>query len=112
MTKPKKIAKEISKQSYLFDTDCSYTPERLRQIADEMDEQGILYLELEADAGYNNVDFICKAYRMETPEELDKRYEKEINAYEKERKKAAEKKAKRKSELIKEAKKLGLKVEE
>jgi len=112
MKKPTKKAQVVYKEYNFFDLNSSYTSATFRAIADEMDRLSINYLYFEADGGYNNVDFRCVGCRKERIEEVNQRYTQELNKYEIYRKEQAKKKENRKAELIKEAKKLGLKVEE
>lgn len=109
MKKPKKGPQEIIEE-WDHIGEGSYTSNALRDIAKEMDEQNIkqIYLTLECDYDYNRL--VCKAYRTETQEEADKRYERESRLYNAEQKAKKDNLAKKKAKVIEEAKKLGLTV--
>jgi len=110
MRKPTKTPKEIREDSSLLSSYCSYSPEDLMSIANYMIENGIMYLGLEITGHDGYLE--PQAVRMETPEEVEKRYNKEIKEWAIYKEKQKVKKEKRKMQLIQEAKKLGLKVEE
>jgi hypothetical protein len=51
------------------------TPEHLRSVADQMEDDGIEHIEFDFDAGYNTVDITECSTRLETDEEHQKRAE-------------------------------------
>jgi len=113
MKKPVKNKKQNCRiKSYHLSNYESYSPEDFESLAEYMRSNNIDYIEIEADAGYNNVDFRAFEIREETDLEAEVRYNKELKEYEKYKVKQESEKRKRKEKLIKEAKKLGLKIEE
>jgi len=111
MKRPVEKAKEVMNDSSRLETYTDYTPEALRVIADQMEEDGILHVKMgmwPLDSHRLNV----KETRMESPEEAERRYARELEAYNKFKEKEKVDKANRKAQLIAEAKKLGLKISE
>lgn len=82
------------------------TPEHLRNVADQMEDDGIEYIEFDFDSGYNNCEITEYSTRLETDEEYQKRIKKEK---ENNHKKAIAN-AKKKQKIIIEARKMGLTV--
>lgn len=105
--KPKIIEREASR--YYLNVDKTYSPDDLRKIASLMEVEKVFHIRtyLEGYDGY----FSLYESIMETPEEAEKRYNKEMKEYEIYCKREENKKEKRIKALIAEAKKLGLKVE-
>lgn len=109
MKKPTKQAQLIRQFSCINDLDGQLTASDLRHWAADLDNRGVEYLDIVV-RDYEGV--IIDEVRYETKEEAEKRYIGAVKRYEKHKKEEKEKEAKRKEELIKEAQKLGLKVEE
>lgn len=102
-----------------YDTSWLPTDQRLssgffRELADSMDNLGISFLELDIVGNryddYPHLDVV--EYKYETEGEARKRYNKEAKEYAKYKENLAKAEEKRKKSLIKEAKKLGLKITE
>lgn len=110
MKKPNPKPIRVSKESTILDVSTEYGPDDLRCIADQMEEDGVLAIEIEIEGYEYDLTFI--EHRLETDEETAKRYEREKKAYEKYLKAQQESKERRKKRLIKEAKELGLKINE
>ena len=106
MKRPTKKQQEIRECSSLMDIYVEYTPDQLREIADEMDLKGIQSIEVETE--YDHTEFYHK--RLETEDEAAKRYKTQYAQWKNFKMTAAERKEKQKQQLIKEAKKLGLTV--
>lgn len=106
MKTPKKQKKIIEEDSFLFESHTVYTPEDLREIASEMESEGVISVEFHI-GGYEGY-FECLKKRLETDKELEARHKKELALHEK----FLKNKEKRKQQLIKEAKQLGLKISE
>ena len=104
MKRPVKKKQTIRKDSYRLETYTSYTSDNLRKIADEMDDEGVLSIELN--------EFGTEETRMETDAEFEKRYKREYDKWKKWKEGQAERKEKEKNDLIKAAKKLGMKLVE
>ena len=110
MKKPKKKKKLIKEESNLISLDTPLHPDTLRDIANEMDRQGIFAVMIEG-FGYDAC-FECYHQREETNNELNSRYQKELKEYEKYKAAQKTKKEREKAEIIKKAKELGLKISE
>ncbi len=110
MQKPSKEPKETRELSYLLETYTSYSPSQLRSIADLMEQNNLLFLEIGIEGDYGDSDFTCHQIRMETEQEAEKRFKRETKEYNKYLEMQKKVKDKKKEKLIKEAKKLGLKV--
>ena len=111
MKKPNPDRKLISIDgNSLLDTYVSLDSNYFRTLADYMDSKDIKHIEITCD-GYDS-DVVIHASRLETEEEASKRYARELKEYEKEKIKQEKNKEIKKADLIKEAKKLGLKVVE
>lgn len=99
----------IEEESNLMWTYEAMSPQDLRSVADQMEEEGVVSIEI-SQIYYNDIQILqC---RMESPKEFEKRYNKEYNSWKAWKEKEKQRKEGRKEELIKEAKKLGLKVSE
>jgi len=98
----------VRHETPLFGSYLEYSPEDLRKLADQMEEQGMTTVEFEIEGhdGY----FCATARTLETEEQANWRYATEKKAYDKWQKAQNAKKEKRKAALLAEAKKLGLKV--
>tara|TARA_B100001939_G_scaffold348108_1_gene372726 strand:- start:6003 stop:6326 length:324 start_codon:yes stop_codon:yes gene_type:complete len=104
MKRPVKKKQTIKKDSYRLQLYISYTPDNLRKIADEMDDEGVLSIE--------PTECMAEETRMETDAEFEKRYKKEYNQWKKWKAAQAERKQKEKDNLIKAAEKLGMRFVE
>lgn len=78
------------------------TPDELRSVADQMEESGYLFLEIEED--HDNAKELC--VRLETDKEYETRIKQELAI----KKKAEKYKTTRTLSLIKEAKSIGLQI--
>lgn len=109
MKKPTKEP-QIVRQASLLDiqTGRNLTSEKLRKIADQLDQDGGIAVEFMVSGWGWTVQML----RYETEEEAKKRYNRQMKQYNKYKEKEKENKEKKKEKLIQEAKKLGLKVEE
>lgn len=110
MKRPTKQKKQIRKENYDFESYLPYTSDALRAIADMMDDKGILSIEFEIE-GYDGY-FKCTETSIETDAEFEKRYKREYDKWKKWKEGQAERKEKEKNDLIKAAKKLGMKLVE
>lgn len=97
--------KKSFKSNYL-DFDNRLTPEYFKSVASAMENDGVEFLEVNFDAGYNNVSIEEFSFREETKEEKDKRLQEEKIAKTKE----YLDKEKEKRKLILKSQKLGIKV--
>lgn len=107
MKKPTKKPQHIKEDSYLIGSYIEYTPDDLRNIADEMEKSNISWVSIEADEGTYTIQS-----RPETDKEAEVRYVRELKAWERFRKKEEERKIKAKERFIRDAKKYGLVIEE
>jgi len=111
MKKPSADRKLISIDgNSLLDIYVSLDSDYFRTLADYMDSKDIKHIEITCE-GYDS-DVIIHASKLETEEEASKRYTKELKAYEKEKIQQQKLEERKRADLIKEAKKLGLKVAE
>ena len=78
---------------------------KLREMAADMEKQGVTHLALESTWDYSNNVIL----RVETPEEVEIRFKEDMKKYRQHQKSV---KDKQKLKIIEEAKKLGLKVSE
>lgn len=109
MKKPTKKPQLIDESCFRFDVhNNKVTPQKIRDWTYELEEEGVKYIEF-CSSEYN---FEVVQYRYETPKEAEKRYNRKIKQYNTHKKRKKENKEKRKQNLIKEAEKLGLKVED
>lgn len=108
MKKPSKKQQLIKEDSDLLDLGIEYSPEDFENIASQMKYYNIEGLEIIMTWD----DVGVKQRRLETTEEAEVRYHKEIKKWEKWKTNEEKKKLNRKKKLIKEAEKLGLRVEE
>jgi len=104
-TKKKKQKRTISK---IFDVDCSYTPEDLRSIATLMEANNIILVDFDVSMCWDQSIFECNAVTMETDDEFEERYQAEYKAWKRWKVNEKIREQDRKSEIIKEAAKLGL----
>jgi len=104
-TKTPLIVRKPSTKIELFD---QYPPNELIQIAEEMKAEGILDIEIEP--GWDSCEIFER--RLETELEAEVRYKKEMKKYKTFKKREEINKEKKKERLIRDAKKLGLKVVE
>lgn len=109
MKKPTKTPQKIRESSTLMDIFTGYSPEDLEEIASQMRDLNIESISIEPDE-YSYAE--CHETRLETEKEAEVRYHKELKKWEKWKENEEKKKVRRKEKLIKEAQKLGLKVEE
>jgi len=86
------------------------TPEHLRSVADQMEDDGIEHIEFDFDAGYNLVEITEYSTRLETDKEHQKRLEKDKKDKAEQKQKKAIANAKKKQKTIIEARKIGLTV--
>ena len=104
MKRPVKKKQIIRKDSYRLETYTSYTSDNLRKIADEMDDEGVLSIELHE----SGTEDTC----MESDADFEKRYKKEYNQWKKWKAAQAERRKKEIDKLIKAAEKLGMRFVE
>ena len=108
MKQPTKKPKEIESTSYMLETWSENTPEDFRVIADQMEAEGVSTITIMLND--DSIDII--QHKLETDIEAEVRYTKEFKKYQTWKKKEAKAKDNRRMRLIKEAKKLGLKIED
>jgi hypothetical protein len=101
--------RKIQVKTHMLNLYC-ITPEHLRSVADQMEDDGIEHIEFDFDAGYNSVDITEFSTRLETDEEHQKRLEKDKQDEAKQKQKKAIADAKKKRRTIIEARKMGLTV--
>ena len=106
MKKPSKNPILKKARCHLFDIEVVYSPDDLRDIAYSMETQNLEGIMLEAS--YETSDFV--EFRRETPREASVRYGKELKKWNKWKEDQKKAKQKKKDRLIREAKKLGLKI--
>lgn len=105
MRKPKKYPIVIKEKSSLLETWTGYSPDDLRYIAKQMEEDNILELSIEVD----NCSFAeYHQSRLESQIEADVRYAKELKKWETWKKSERVRKENDKKRTIAQAKKLGL----
>ena len=104
MKRPVKKKQIIIKDSYRLETYTSYTSDDLRKIADEMDDEGVLSIELHECGTADR----C----LESDADFERRYKKEYNQWKKWKAAQADRKEKEKDKLIKAAEKLGMRFVE
>ena len=110
MAKPNPQPQLMNQQSYLIMSNDRYSPEDIIAIADYMTNNNIVGIEIGIDDYSSHL--ICYECRMETEKEAQKRYERELKKYKTELDQKKRNKESEKAHLIKQAKKLGLKVVE
>lgn len=110
MQKPNKKPREVLEFASFLNIYTTYSPANLRSIADKMESGNILSLKLALNDIYSGCQLTCYQKRIETEEEAEKRFKKEEKEYKRQLALQKKAQAKRKQSLIKEAKKLGLKV--
>ena len=109
MQKPTKEPRITYEKCTIFFPYDENTSEDLRRIADIMDEKKIKSIYVD----YGDFDgCVVYQYRMESNEEAEKRYTRELKQYDKYNDQVKKNKEKEKEDLIKRAKQLGLKISE
>jgi len=97
--------KNIQIKTNMLDLYC-ITPEHLRNVADQMEDDGISCIEFDFDGGYNNVEITEYSTRQETDQEYEARLKKEKA----DKKKKEYANSTKKKKIIIEARKMGLHV--
>jgi len=101
MKKPCEKPQDIIKRSYLMESYVKYKPEDLRNIASEMENENISWIEFDCELDLEQGN-------MESQHEANVRYAKELKKWESWREKEKKYKEKAQERLIREAKKYGL----
>lgn len=111
MKKPTKTPKLIEQETYEYiEYDVLISPDYLISMANRMKENNIEFIKIQTISWNEPPDI--HIYKYETPDQVEKRYSKELKDYNKFLDKQAKLKEKNKANILREAKKLGLKIDE
>ena len=101
MKRPSKKPQIIRKQSDLVTSWTPYKPEDLEDVAKKMRDRNIDYIEF-GEEGYGDSYFVCYEVSTETPDQVEKRYKKELAEYNKFKQQQKDRKLKQLKQLAKE----------
>lgn len=91
MKRPKKEQQKIITTNDFFNTYTNYSSNDLRDIADRMDDQDILSISLEIFNNYGDYDLKVNQTTLESINEMEKRYKRELKEWENQKSKQKEK---------------------